>query len=156
MVAFPSSSGTRQQSLVQALGTLRGNAGAVKSRAVALNTACAAGNVASSVLLDFATFLADSKTVMQTASAIPGLAAYAQEQISDATFDIAASFTAMMAQIDATTTWFIANFPKDGNGFLLAKTFTGDNSGRAQDRQFTPAQTATLRTVLSALIATID
>jgi hypothetical protein len=156
MVAFPSSSGSRQQSLVQAFATLRGLAGAVKSRSVVLNTACAAGNVGSTALLDFAVFLADCKATMQAASSVPGLAAYAQAQINDPTFDIAASFVDMMTQINSTSAWFVANFPKDGSGFLLAKSFTGDNSGRTQDRQFTPAQTATLRTVLNALIATID
>jgi hypothetical protein len=156
MVAFPSSSGTRQQSLVQAFGTLRDVAASVKSRSASLNAACAAGNVGSGALLDYATYLADAKLSLQAASSVSGIAAFAQEQIGDATFDIVASFTAMMAQIDATTAWFIANFPKDGSGFLLAKTFAAANNGRTQDRQFTPAQTAGLRTVLDALIATID
>lgn len=156
MVAFPSSTGTRQQSLVQALATLRGVAGQIKYRSSTLNAACLAGNVGSGALLDYAVFLADAKLSLQAASSVTGIAAYAQEQIGDATFDIVASYTDMMAQINATTAWFIANFSKDGNGFLLAKSFDPANNGRTQDRQFTPAQTAGLRTVLDALIATID
>src|ERR1044071_9190758 len=127
MVAFPASTGTRQQSLVQAFGALRAFAGSIKSRSVALNVACAAGNIGSSTLLDYAAFISDARTRMQIASSVSGLAAFAQQQINDATFDISASFTSMMTQIDATSAWFVANFPKDGNGFLLAKTFTGDN-----------------------------
>lgn len=156
MVAFPSSTGTRQQSLVQALAILRDVAAQVKARSASLNASCAAGDVGSSSLLDYATFLADAKLALNTASSVTGIAAYAQQQIGDDTFDIVESFTTMVAQIDATTAWFVANFPKDGNGFLLAKIFAGANNGRTQDRQFTPAQTAGLRTVLVALIATID
>lgn len=156
MAAFPSSSGTYQESLDSAWRRIREMASYVKSRTVSLNTAAAAGSISSSLILDYATFLADAKIALQSAASVQGIAAYAQEQIADPTFDIVASYTDMVNAINSVTAWVIANFPKDANGFLLAKTFTAVNDGRTQDRTFTPAQTATLRTVLDTLTATIN
>lgn len=156
MAAFPSSTGTKTQTAASAWDSARTTASMLKTKTNALNTASAAGPISSSLILDYATYLADAKSILLLASAVPGIAVYAQEQINDPTFDIAASFNGMMTAINDTIAWVIANFPKDANGFLLARNFTADNSGRTQDRQFTTAQTAGLRTTLTALAATID
>ena len=152
MTAFPSFNQVDTQS---AWLTLRSVAGQIKSRATSLNTQAAAGPIGSTLILDFATFLADAKVALTAASAVPGIAAYAQGQINDNTFDIVASFNAMMAQVNNTTAWIIQNFPNSA-GMLLARSFTVDNTGRTQDAVFTSAQTSGLRTILAALIATIN
>ena len=156
MVAFPSSNGTRQESVAAAWTRARDLAASVKTRTSALSTAAAAEAISSTAILEYAMLLADVKIRLQSAASVSGIAAYAQNQIADPTFDIVSSFNDMVAAITAVQNWIVTNFPKDGNGFLLAKTFMGDNSGRTQDRTFTPAQTATLRTVLNNLVATID
>ena len=155
-MSFPSATGTVQDSLAQAWATARSTASSIKSRAQALSTQAAAGNIGSSAILDFATYLADARLVLVKASQTGGIAAYAQAQINDNTLNVAAEFTAMMDGIDGTIAWVVANFPKDGSGFLLARQFQAGGTGRTVDRQFTPAQTASLRTTLDALIATIN
>ena len=155
-MAFPSSTGTVQDSLAQAWATARSTASSIKSRAQGLSTQAAAGNIGSSAILDFATYLADARLVLVKASQTGGIAAYAQAQVNDNTLNVAAEFSAMMDTLDGVIAWVVANFPKDGNGFLLARTFQAGSTGRTVDRQFTPAQTASLRTTLDALIATIN
>lgn len=152
-MAFPSSSGTTQQSLSEAWSRARNTAATVKAQSQALH-AKSSVSLSSTDILSYSATMASAKDILQSAAATEGIAAYAQEQIDDVTIDIVAEFTAMMAQITATIDWVVANFPKDGSGFLLAKTLM--SNGRTQDRQFNPAQTATLRTALDALIATID
>jgi hypothetical protein len=156
MAPFPSNIGTSPENVEAAWRRAREIAGTVKQRTNALSTASAAGSIPSTDILGYAQLLADAKTKLQAAASVSGIAAYAQEQIGDPTFDVVASFTDMMSGINGVIAWIITNFPKDGNGFLLAKTFTVDNSGRTQDRTFTPAQTATLRTTLASLAATIN
>jgi len=155
-MSFPSSTGTVQDNLAQAWHLARSVASALKQRANALRTAAAAGTVGSSAILDFATYLAEAKLMFNKAAALPGIAAYARAQIDDPTLDIVAEFQAMVAKLDDTTAWVTANFPKDGSGFLLARQFQAGNTGRTTDRQFSIAQTATLRLALDALIAAID
>jgi hypothetical protein len=152
-MAFPSSVG-RPYILANAWELARQVAGALKTRSVNLRTLSAAGPATSTDILSFQTYLADTKAQLQTLAAVPGLAAYAQAQVNDNTLDVAASFTAMTTQIDACGSWVVTNFPKDGNGFLLAQTFNG--GGRPSDRTFSTATLAGFRTQLDALIATID
>lgn len=114
----------------------------------------AAGSVPSTTILDdLFVRLRQAKTQLQSAASVPGLAEYARAQKSSDTLDVVTEFQAVVAAIDAVTAWITANFPKDANGFLLARTL--GESGPV-DRQFTSAATATLRTQLDALIATID
>jgi hypothetical protein len=153
-MAFPSTTGSKRDDLQTAWGTVRSLAAAVKAEAQNIRTLSAAGTLGAANLLHLVTFLADVKSENQRLAAVPGLQAYAQSQVNNTGLDLAAEFTAMRTQLDATTAWVVANFPKDANGFLLAQTIGAD--GRQVDRVFTAAQTAALRTVLDALIATID
>lgn len=156
MAPFPSNIGTRPENVEQAWRRARELAGTVKQRTVALSSAAAAGSIPSTDILSFASLLADAKTKFQAIASVSGIATYAQDQIGDPAFDVVASFNDMVLAINSVTTWMIANFPKDGSGYLLAKTFTADSSGKTQDRMFTSVQTATLRTVLDSLAATIN
>lgn len=126
----------------------------VKLNAQNVRTLSAAGTLTSSNVLQLSQFLADSKVEFQRVSSVPGLAAYAQNQVNDPLLDIALEFTNMVNALDATIGWIVANFPKDAGGFLLAQTILAN--GRPQDRVFTVAATATFRTQLDALIAAID
>lgn len=152
-MAFPSSVG-RPYVLANAWESARQIAGQLKTSAQNLKTLSLAGPVTSSDLLNFQSRLVDSKASLATVSAVPGLAAYAQAQVNDNVLDVAASFSAMATQIDATGAWIVANFPKDGSGYLLASQFNG--GGRVVDRTFATAALVGLRAQLDLLIATID
>lgn len=154
-MAFPSSSGSQGDDKHEAWVASRNIATQVKTSAQNVRTLSAAGTLASSNLLDFVTYLAEARAGLQTCAQVPGIQTYAQEQLEDPSIDLTAEFIAMRDQMDATRTWITTNFPKEAtSGYLLAQTFTAD--GRQADRVFTAAQTAGLRTVLDALIATID
>lgn len=155
-MAFPSTLGSKQESLAAAWSAARNTATTIKSRSQSLHDQCAAGDVSATTILDYATMLADMKYRLEQVTNVGGIAAYAQAQINDPTIDIAAEYLSMATQIDTTISWIITNFPKDGSGYLLAVQFSGDNSGRTVPRQLSSAQTAGLRTILQALIATID
>ena len=83
-------------------------------------------------------------------AAIPGIAAYAQAQFNDATYDVATEFTNMVNTINAVVNWVVTNFPKDTGGFAQAYTLAAD--GSRTPVTFTPAQTAGLTTALNAVI----
>lgn len=85
-------------------------------------------------------------------SGTAGLNAYATAQIpgyaGTLTSDIATTRAALVACID----WVVANFPTAG-GYLQSHQINAD--GTRTQRSFTSAQTAGLRTELSAVLATI-
>lgn len=155
-MAFPSTIGSKQESLAAAWTAARNAATTIKQRSQTLHDQCAAGDISVLSILDYATVLADMKLRLSQISAIPGLSAYAQTQVNDGTLDVAAEYNTMATQLDATVSWIINNFPKDGSGYLLAVQFHADNNGRTTPRKLNTTQTASLRTVLQALIATID
>jgi hypothetical protein len=127
-MAFPSSSGTVKGNLSGAWDMARDIAGHIKMRAVNLRSASVAGAITSDTMLVYIANLAEWRTSLIAISQLPGM----------------------------VVSWVVTNFPKDGSGFLLAKTFNADNSGRTVDRTFSAAQTAGLRTVLDTLIAAIN
>ena|ERR1043166_4600884 len=153
-MAFPSTTGTKRDDLQGAWQQARSLAAAIKTQTQNVRAQSAAGTLGASVLLAYLTEVADVRTQLLIDAAVPGIGAYAQSQINDATFDVSAAFTAMVNQLTSARDWIIANFPKDASGFLLAQTLAAD--GHQQDRVFTAAQTAGLRTTLDALLATID
>lgn len=152
-MAFPSTAGSIPQTLSVAWETARAVAGTIKLQTQSLRTQSAQGNVGASQILNHLTFLADQKVRLQAIAALPGIAAYAQEQVNDPTLNVATEFNAMVAAMDGVRDWVIANFPASG-GFLQAQSFQAD--GRTVDRQFSTATLATYRTQLDALIATIN
>lgn len=155
-MAFPSNIGTVPRDLSSMWTSARETSGQVKLSATSMRSACLAGNVGSTSILDFITDLFSKRTMLAASAAVPGIAAYAQQQINNPGMVVATEFNTMMAAIDACLAWTLANFPKDGNGFLLGWTFQGDGSGRLVDRQFAPAETAAFRTALDTLIASIN
>jgi hypothetical protein len=107
----------------------------------------------STLILDLFTRLRQDRNTLAAAAATSGIGPYAQAQKGDANLDVAAAFNGLLSAIDSVTGWITANFPKDVNGFLLAKTLGADGP---VDRVFTAAQTAGLRTALDSVIAAIS
>jgi hypothetical protein len=149
-MAFPASN----QALSDAYRTLKNLANGVRNQAANLRAQSLAGPVSADKILNYLTLLNSSRTQMAALSATPGLATYAQAQENNPALNIVAEYTAMVAQVDATITWIVANFPQDVNGFKLAFTLAAD--GSTTYRTFDTATLATLRTALDALTATIS
>lgn len=152
-MAFPSSAGAKD-SLSNVFVRVQSTAAKLKSKCEELNTSSAAGNVSAFDFIALATHLADARIIFNTARTVPGIGPFAQEQCTDPTLDIAAEFTAMMAELDNTLSAIVNGFPKDASGWLLYTSF--DANGRYVYRQLTPAQTASIRTNLTALISAIN
>lgn len=125
----------------------------VKIQSQSLRNDLAAGNVASGRILAFFQYLRSERAALVTAAAVPGLAAYAQLEKNNNTLDVVAEFNAVISAIDGVSSWINTNFPKDGSGFLLERTLGADGP---IERTFAPATTATFRTQLDGLIATIQ
>lgn len=151
---FPSAGGTKADSLADAWERARAVAASVKQQATNLSTLSAAGPISGMSIIRFCGDLADARDTFTRLAAVPGLGAYAQEQVATPGLDVVAEFNAMGAAIDATRTWITTNFPKDAGNYLLAVQFTAQ--GRTTERTFDSESLAGFRTQLAALIATID
>jgi len=150
-MAFPTDS---RDDLERAWNGVKGAAGQVKASALAVRTSSAAGPIEARAIVVLADQLANANDRLARYTVVPGLLAYVREQINSATFDVVAEYNAMLAQINATRTWIVNNFPKDASNYLLYHTFGAD--GRIVQRTLTTAQTAGLRTQLDALLATLE
>ena len=88
----------------------------------------------------------------------PGLAAYAQSQVNDPSYDIVAEFTAMRNAMVSARDTLIGMFPKDATGpnggYVLWQSINA--SGQLVNRTFTAAQLAGAVTQVSAVISAID
>lgn len=153
-MAFPSTIGSKPDSLDAAWQLARGTAGSLKQRSINLNTASLAGPVSADVIIAYCENLANCRDTFARIAAVPGIVAYAREQVNDPALDVTAAFTAMVNAIDATRSWIVTNFPHDGGNYLLASQF--DVNGRQVYRTFDTATLAGFRAQLAALIATID
>lgn len=152
-MAFPSSAGAKD-SLSNVFVRVQSTAANLKSKCEDLNTRSASGSVSAFDFISLATTLADARLIFNAARVVPGIGPFAQEQCNDPALNIAAEFTAMMAELDNTLAAIVNGFPKDANGWLLYTSF--DANGRYAYRQLTPAQTASIRTNLTALISVIN
>jgi len=149
-MTFPANSLLLASTLERISEEMRG----IKADAQNLRTASAAGSVAATAVVSYLGRLVDARDRMAVLTAAPGLGEYAKAQYNSPNLDIAAEYTATVAQINATGGWIIANFPKTaGTNELRERTF--DANGRAQQVMFSTASMAGLRTALDALIATI-
>jgi hypothetical protein len=145
-MAFPSDSSL---DLATAWAGVRATAGRMKATAVSM---AAAASVTRRSVLDYANALADYLATFNTYTAVPGLAAYAQQQINNPALDIAAEFTTMRTQLVATQDWIVANFPAQAGEL---KVYVFDASKRFADVNLTPAQLSAFKTQLNALAATV-
>jgi len=151
-MAFPASGGSREQ-LADVLKEARDIAANIKRRTQSLTTSLAASNYSARGICQYMDDLKRATDRLDQIKAVPGMAAYVQEQYSDATIDIVAEFNTMQATIDAVTDWINTNIPKDGTGYILVETIV---DYRITARMLSPAQTAPLVAELETLLATID
>lgn len=91
--------------------------------------------------------------IMERAAAVSGMAQFAKNQFDDQGLDIVAEFQSLRSGLEGVRDWVIGNFPMSPGGFIEKDTLETD--GSITVRQFTPAQTAGLVSVLDTSIATI-
>ena len=92
------------------------------------------------------------KAELQAAAQVPGMAEYAQAQEGDPEYDVAAQFTAMINAATAVINWIVNAVPKSG-GYVLHEQWSASG---VSVRTFSTNDTAGLRTVLNAFIATVS
>lgn len=114
----------------------------------------AAADVTRKKVLDYQNSLADNLAILDAYSATPGLLAYAQNELNNATIVLATEFTTMRTQIVATQDWIVANFPKDASNNLAVYSF--DVNKRYADINLTAGQLTAFKTQLNILTATIN
>lgn len=110
-------------------------------------------DTAATVVIDIAIRARQHIASLNQAAALPGIADYARDVKNDQLLDVVAEFNVVRSAIQAVQDWITANFPTDGDGYLLRETW---GAAGPVDRVFTTAQTAALRVLLSAVEASIN
>lgn len=137
--------------LEDALTSIVGKLRIVKSQTQTTIARIDAGATADEVI-NIMRGLQTSSDIITTAKAAPGLGQYAKDQFGDAALDIVADVNATLAAMAAAVAWIAANFPQDVNGYILKDKIV---NGALENRSFTPAQMAGLKTQLNAILATL-
>ena len=135
-----------------ALARAKSLAGALRTFAVSFSATLAAGANADRVLQGINT-LVSHRTQLNLVKDVPGLAAYAQAQENDGTYDIVAEFTALLAIVDTAIDNTIAAIPTGPGGYALLHTVAAN--GSITPRTFTPAQLAGVKADVDAIVAAI-
>jgi len=151
-MTFPTNTGDPPLSLSQTFVQIRAVAGGIKQQAVALKARSLAGPVPAPDVMYFCTWLANHRATLAALAATEGLAAYVATYFP--AVNLAAAYTTMVAQVDATIAWMVANFPKAASGELLLVKFAAD--GTTTTNTFSTAVLTTFRAQLDLLIAQID
>lgn len=105
-------------------------------------------------VIDFCGELAGAITTINAALALAGIVSAAKDYYQDAALDFVTEYTPVVAAMESTRDWVMANYPKAGNGSLRVVSFTAE--GYKQNFSVTPAQTSGLRAGLTTLVNTID
>jgi len=150
-MAFPASQGTLASSLQEASNI----AVRLKGLAQQVRTASAAGDTGRSIYLTLQARLAEGAARWAQIGAVPGIAAYAQEQYGNGSLDVVAEFTTMRNAVLALRDWIFNNFPKDG-GSSAALVFVYNVDGVPSELTFTSVQTIQFRVEADAFIATVS
>lgn len=133
----------------------------LQNHATGLRAKSAAGNLTRVEAADFSTILRDARVQIQAALAVPGLDAYART-VRGESFDVASEGAAIITAINGMQSWICGpttanptapagNYPVNGGGFLLEKTWGPD--GAWTFGTFTAAATAGFRTQVDAFLA---
>jgi len=138
----------------QAFDRLRTQALASKNYLTTQRTAMQQATCDALVPLSVIQHLGTVVTLMNGWASTPGLAAYAQAQVNDPSYNIVAEFTAMRDAMVSARDTLIAMFPKDGNGFILWQTINAN--GGLVNRTFTAVQLVGAVTQVNNVIAAID
>lgn len=126
----------------------------LRNTLVSRNAEMASGNVSADTILGIYRRLRSEHARITEVAAIPGMVQFAKDQNNDPNYDIVAEGQTLLGLIDTAADWIVTNMPTvdvNGTDYLVLLTLAAE----ADDvtwRTFTPAQTATLRTYLTAII----
>lgn len=132
---------------------IRSIAGDLKRLCEVTKEASLAGPVSANVILQLFLDLIKARDALEEASAVPGLAEYAQAQEGDTEYDVVAEFQAMLGAIEGLIDWITANISQDGDGYVLVYKWTDDG---VTTRSYSTAALSGFRTEIDKVIATID
>jgi hypothetical protein len=141
------------QTAADAYASIKRQAAATKTYMTQQATAMQSPTSQAWVPLGVIQHLRDVIALMDGFAATPGLAAYAQAQENDGTYDVVAEYQAMRAAMVSARNTLIGMFPTSG-GFLAYQTM--DASGNLGVRTFTAAQLAPVVTQCQSVAATIS
>jgi len=130
----------------------KGAAVNIKRHCQSYNTKMAASGADYELLRAIARTLRDGGNQLSELSGTPGLAAYAQAQEDDGSYDVVAEFLALQSAISAAIAWLDANVPTS----VTVQPPSAWDNGPLVIETFTPPQTEGLRSALSAVINAID
>jgi len=150
-MTLPASSSTSLQIILQ---TLQALAAQTKAQAGNALTILQTQNVTTNFVFAFLDQMGALIATLNTWKSTAGLNAYATANLPGYAGTLTTDIDAVIAAGQACITWVVNNFPKDStNTYILSETLNGD--GTRTLRQFTPAQTAGLQTLVQSFIATI-
>jgi len=137
----------------EAYRIVKGAAVQLKANLQGINTRLSASGADYDFLREIYRTLARANNQFDNLKTTPGLAAYATEQENDVSYNVVTEFTTMQAAISSALSWMDTNVPtsvtvKTPNQWADGETLISNT--------FTAAQTAGLRTALSAVISAID
>lgn len=151
-MALPSStSAVLNQALNQVLST----SSDIKVHGGNAATTLAAGPVDTNYIFLLLDRLQQTIVTLNQVKGVAGLNAYATQQLPGYAGAMVTDINATISACQNCIDWVVANFPKDGSvpPWLLGHHLNAD--GSRLPRTFLPADTAGLRTALTALVATI-
>lgn len=109
------------------------------------------GPVSASAVRQLLDLFIQGKAEMEAAAQVPGMAEYAQAQEGDPNYDVATEFGAMISAAGDVIAWIVAAVPKS-DGYVLHEQWSANG---VTVRTFATNETAGLRSVLNAFIATV-
>lgn len=126
----------------------------IKSFAQRQRDVMAAGNVLSERIFDVHIRMKKADESFAAAASVPGIVQYARDQKDDQSLDVTAEFAAMRSAVQSVVSIIETTFPRDASDtYLLAQTW---GVSGPEDREFTPAQTSSIRTQLQGVIDAIS
>lgn len=143
-----------QLSAAQAFDRLKTQASASKQYLSTQRALMVAPTCDAQVPLSVIQHLGQVNALMSAWAGTPGLAAYAQAQYNDATYDVVAEFNNMKTAMQNAQTTLTNMFPKDASSFILYQTIQAN--GSLLNRTFTAAQLAAAVSTIDSVIATIN
>jgi hypothetical protein len=149
-MAFPATTNT----LAAALINIQESANKLRIAVQATRDASSLGDTSRLRYIGVLQTIKEALDIWDIETNVPGLAAYAQEQFNDGTFDIVAEYNNMRTLTVNLRDWIVTNMPTDaGSGAILLRTV--DQDGVFSDLVFTSVQTENFRTEADALLAAI-
>jgi hypothetical protein len=150
-MAFPASTETKER----AWKALRAAAVRIEAAVQSLYDQSLAGPTSREGYLNLQRQLSESLDIWALAAGVPGLQAYARDQVDNPTLDLVAEYIAMRDAAIGLRVWIFNNIPRDaGSGAVLTHTISLE--GVRSDLMVSSAAVGPFRQQADTLLAAID